>query len=102
MGSRASNLNSQTGPTIGGAGPPLVWEHVAGEGYAGAVVAEGRLFFFDRHDGQARLTCLNPETGAELWRQEYPSIYDDYYGYSRGPRAQRLSATPSGSTVGSA
>ena len=71
----------------GESGPPLVWEHVAGEGYAGAVVAEGRLFFFDRHDGQARLTCLNPETGAELWRQQYPSIYEDYYGYSRGPRA---------------
>jgi outer membrane protein assembly factor BamB len=71
----------------GESGPPLVWEHVAGEGYAGAVVAEGRLFFFDRHDGQARLTYLNPETGAEVWRQEYPSIYEDYYGYSRGPRA---------------
>ena len=73
----------------GESGPPLVWEHVAGEGYAGAVVAQGRLFFFDfdRRSQHARLTCLNAETGAELWRREYPSIYEDYYGYSSGPRA---------------
>jgi len=71
----------------GESGPPLVWEHVAGEGYAGAVVAKGRLFFFDHHDGQARLVCLDPETGAEVWRNEYPSFYKDFYGYNRGPRA---------------
>jgi len=73
----------------GESGPPLVWEHVTGEGYAGPVVADGRLFFFDfdRRRRQARLTCLNAATGAELWKREYSSIYEDYYGYSSGPRA---------------
>ncbi len=70
----------------GESGPPLVWEHVAGEGYPGAVVAAGRLFFFDHHDGQNRLVCLDPETGAEVWRSEHPSFYRDFYGYNRGPR----------------
>ncbi len=71
----------------GDSGPPLVWEHVAGEGYAGAVVAEGRLFLFDYHGGQARLVCLDPQTGAEVWRSEHPLVYRDFYGYNRGPRA---------------
>ncbi len=68
-------------------GPPLRWLVAAGEGYSMASVADGRLFFFDREDDQARLRSLNSETGEELWRATYPSAYEDYYGYSTGPRA---------------
>ena len=41
---------------------------------------------FDRHDGSARLTCMKSETGDELWRFEYPTNYEDLYGYDNGPR----------------
>ena len=41
---------------------------------------------FDRHDGSARLTCMKSETGDELWRFEYPTDYEDLYGYNNGPR----------------
>lgn len=68
-------------------GPPLSWHVAAGEGYSMASVAAGRLFFFDRDGDQARLRCLASETGDELWRAAYPSAYEDYYGYSTGPRA---------------
>jgi outer membrane protein assembly factor BamB len=68
-------------------GPPLLWHVAAGEGYSMASVADGRLFFFDRDGGEARLRCLDSETGEELWRTSYPSVYEDYYGYSAGPRA---------------
>jgi outer membrane protein assembly factor BamB len=89
LGPAGDGTSPETGilTAWGDAGPPLVWEHVAGEGYSAPVVAGPRLFFFDRVDGQARLTCLDAATGAQLWRTEYPSVYDDYYGYSRGPRA---------------
>ena len=68
-------------------GPPVRWTREVGEGYSMASVARGRLFLFDRHGEQARLTCLNSETGAELWRVEFPTDYEDYYQFGNGPRA---------------
>lgn len=71
---------------------PVVWQRPLGSGYCMPVTSLGRMFIFDRHDtaagqtGQARLTCVNAETGDELWRFEYPTDYQDYYGYDGGPR----------------
>ncbi len=66
---------------------PIRWHKQVGEGYSMPSVARGRLFMFDRHGGNARLSCWRSETGEELWRTEYPSVYEDYYDYSKGPRA---------------
>ena len=68
------------------AGPPVVWEKEIGTSYGAPSVSQGRLFMFDRHDGLARLTCMKSETGDELWRFEYPTDYEDLYGYNNGPR----------------
>jgi outer membrane protein assembly factor BamB len=74
-------------------GPRVVWQRRLGIGYAGPTVARGRLYEFSRFDipgqlsGRARLTCLRSETGEELWRFEYPTDYQDMYGYNNGPRA---------------
>jgi outer membrane protein assembly factor BamB len=70
-----------------GEGPPLLWQRATGEGFAGAVVAEGGLYFFDRHGDQARLVRLDPATGETRWRAEYPTAYVDAFDYSPGPRA---------------
>lgn len=70
----------------GPAGPRLVWQADAGEGYGMPAVREGRLFLFDRVDDRARLRCLAAETGEELWRSEYATDYEDDYGFSNGPR----------------
>ena len=75
-------------------GPPLVWHIAAGEGYAVPSIADGRLFFFDRHDGEPlnpdddrnRLTCMTPDTAKQLWRFECPTKFKDMLGYSGGPR----------------
>ncbi len=67
-------------------GPPVVWEKEIGTSYGAPTVSQGRLFMFDRHDGSARLTCMKSETGEELWRFEYPTDYEDLYGYNNGPR----------------
>jgi outer membrane protein assembly factor BamB len=58
-----------------------------GQGYCAPTIANGRLFHFDRHGGQVRLTAFNPDSTAELWRFEYPTEYRDKYGYDGGPRA---------------
>ncbi len=68
------------------AGPPVVWEKEIGTSYGAPTVSQGRLFMFDRHGEFARLTCMKSETGDELWRFEYPTDYEDLYGYNNGPR----------------
>lgn len=70
----------------GEAGPPVVWEKKIGTSYGAPTVANGRLFIFARHGDMARLTCLDSTTGNELWRFEYPTDYEDMYGYNNGPR----------------
>ncbi|MBA4017452.1 MAG: hypothetical protein C0483_09790 [Pirellula sp.] len=67
-------------------GPRLVWQQRVGTGYGMPAISRGRLFQFDRHGDMARLTCQNAATMAELWRFEYPTAYEDLYGYDNGPR----------------
>jgi outer membrane protein assembly factor BamB len=68
------------------AGPPLVWQKRVGEGYGMPSISLGRLFQFAQVDGQMRLTCMQSETGKELWKFQYASNYQDLYGYDNGPR----------------
>ena len=64
-----------------------VWDCELGVGYAPPVVAGGRLFHFDRFGDACRLTCRDAGTGKFLWKHEYPTNYEDTYGYDPGPRA---------------
>src|SRR4051812_30913292 len=68
-------------------GLKVIWEAPMGMGFAPPVVSRGRLFHFDRFGNNNRLTCRNAETGQLLWKFEYPTDYEDRYGYSPGPRA---------------
>lgn len=65
----------------------IVWECELGVGFAPPVVAEGKLFHFDRFEDTCRLTCRDAATGKFLWKSEYPTQYEDRYGYDPGPRA---------------
>jgi len=68
-------------------GPPVVWHKKIGTSYGAPTIADGRLFMFARHSDMARLTCMESDTGTELWRFEYPTDYEDMYGYNNGPRS---------------
>ena len=72
------------------AGPRLVWQLKIGEGYGIGSVSRGRFFQFDRYGDNARLLCLNAETGEQLWRYEYATDYSDLYSYNGGPRASPI------------
>jgi len=67
-------------------GARVLWQRAVGEGYAMPSISRGRLFQFSRHGGRNRLECLRAETGEPLWQFEYPSGYEDLYGYDNGPR----------------
>jgi outer membrane protein assembly factor BamB len=69
------------------AGLSKVWDCPLGVGYPPPVVAAGKLYHFDRFDDACRLTCRDAHTGKRLWEFDYPTTYQDYYGYDPGPRA---------------
>ena len=68
-------------------GPKIVWQVAVGEGYSMPSVADGRLLLFDRAGDEVRLRALDATTGGELWRTQHPTVYEDGFGYSNGPRA---------------
>ena len=81
-------------------GLPLLWHLELGEGYAAPSVARGRLFYFTRVRDRARLVAVRADNGEELWRSEYRTEYEDYYGYDGGPRTAPLASGPRVYAVG--
>ncbi len=65
----------------------VVWDCPLGIGFAPPVVANGKLFHFDRFGNACRLTAREAATGKVLWTFEAPTEYEDFYGYDPGPRA---------------
>jgi outer membrane protein assembly factor BamB len=64
----------------------IVWHQKVGEGYAAPSVRDGKLYLFDRHGNQNRLTCMRANTGVFIWKFEYPTDFRDKYNYNGGPR----------------
>jgi outer membrane protein assembly factor BamB len=69
------------------AGLKKVWECDLGIGFAAPVTSAGKLFHADRFGDNIRLTARDAATGKFLWKYEYPTEYEDLYGYEPGPRA---------------
>lgn len=90
LGARQDARSTESGIVWPEGGPPILWHRAVAEGYSMPTVAHGRLFLFDRHGDRARLSALESETGKELWRAEYPSVYVDAFQYSGGPRSSPL------------
>lgn len=67
-------------------GLKLVWQKPLGTGYGMPAISQGRLFQFDRDGDRARLRCFDSITGEFFWKFDYPTDYEDYYGYDNGPR----------------
>ena len=68
-------------------GLKILWETELGIGYPPPVVSQGRLFHVDRIENKIRTSCRNSESGKLLWKHEYATDYEDFYGYEPGPRA---------------
>jgi hypothetical protein len=68
-------------------GPRPVWEMRIGSGYSSPSVAGERLVFFHRLKDRETVECLQAATGARYWQVDYPTDYEDRYGYNDGPRA---------------
>ena len=65
------------------------WSRPIGGGYAGVVVAQGRVYTMDRQRkprDRERVLCFDAQDGALLWSHEYPIAYGKLE-YDSGPRA---------------
>jgi len=69
------------------AGPKVLWKKTLGTGFAGPVVAQGKVIVFHRVIGDAMIEALDAATGASLWKSSYTTDYRDSFGFDNGPRA---------------
>ena len=68
-------------------GPPVVWQKKIGTGFAGPVVADGKLVLFHRLGDQEAIECFDAKDGKPLWKFDYPTAYRDDFNFDPGPRA---------------
>jgi outer membrane protein assembly factor BamB len=71
----------------------LKWKVDVGEGYATPIVVGKIVYAFTRRNGQEGITAVDVETGAAVWRTEYPIAYEAYEGaedHGAGPKATPL------------
>ena len=69
----------------GDSGPAVLWRKPLGEGYSGAIIAEGRVYVLDyvEEDSSDALRCFELFTGTELWRRGYKNPIRRNHGKSR-------------------
>ncbi|MCB1098094.1 MAG: PQQ-like beta-propeller repeat protein [Verrucomicrobiae bacterium] len=68
-------------------GPKVAWKHKVGEGFAGPVVANGKVFIFHRDGNKATLDSLDALLGKVSWTFTYTTDYRDSFGFDGGPRS---------------
>lgn len=76
-------------------GPPILWEREIGTGYSSPSVLGNRLVIHHRpkrgEDANSEVVeCLRADNGKPVWKQTYPTAYEDPYGYNNGPRCSPL------------
>lgn len=69
------------------AGPKRLWQRQVGAGFAGPVIQSGRLILFHRVGDQELVECLQADDGKTLWKQSYPTQFEDDFGKGNGPRS---------------
>jgi outer membrane protein assembly factor BamB len=69
-----------------GGGPPRLWRHPIGGGYASFVVAGGRAFTIEQRRDQEVVAAYDLITGREVWTYGYAASFTEWMG-GDGPRA---------------
>lgn len=66
--------------------PPVLWKQPIGTGYSAPSLLGDRLVVHHRQGESEIISCRSRADGAELWKYEYASAFEDPYGYNNGPR----------------
>jgi len=70
-------------------GPKLLWKSTAcGKGYSGPAIVGGKIFYTGTIKGEAKIICLDGETGKEIWTADLGDDPEKGYstGWGSGPR----------------
>jgi outer membrane protein assembly factor BamB len=80
-----SKDNSKLANGWGEGGPTLLWSVDLGEGHAGPVISDGRVYLLDYDEINRReiLRCFSFDDGRELWRRGYDIFIKRNHGMSR-------------------
>jgi len=87
-GTDFDNISKENIPLIGNwddAGPNILWSIDLGEGHAGPVISNGRVYIMD-YDEEERadiLRCFSLDDGQEIWRRGYRVYIKRNHGMSR-------------------
>lgn len=68
-------------------GPVIMWKKPLGTGFAGPVVAGGKVIVCHRLGDEVNIEALDAQTGKEMWKTTYATNYRDSFGFDNGPRA---------------
>jgi outer membrane protein assembly factor BamB len=87
-GADFSNISREAIPLArgwDGGGPPLLWSVDLGEGHAGPVVENGRVYLLDYDETRRAdvLRCFSLDDGQEIWRRGYDVYIKRNHGMSR-------------------
>jgi outer membrane protein assembly factor BamB len=80
-----SKENIKLADNWGDEGPDILWSVDLGEGHAGPVVSNGRVYLLD-YDEEKRadiLRCFSLDDGTEIWRRGYDLFVKRNHGMSR-------------------
>lgn len=66
--------------------PTVRWTIPAGQGFAGAAIAGGRVCLFDCEGANDRVRCIDLSTGKEIWQYTLPASYRGSINPDSGPR----------------
>jgi outer membrane protein assembly factor BamB len=70
-----------------GSSTRLLWKQDVGQGFAGPVIASGKLILFERLKDREAIVALDVNTGAKVWSYDYATGYRDDFGFDDGPRS---------------
>ena len=87
LGPQRNSTAQDEAAITGGAEPEILWNRKLGTGYAGPVVAKGRVIVFHRQDDDMTTEALGAADGKSIWKHSYKSDYRDSFGFDNGPRA---------------
>lgn len=87
-GPNGDGISPETTPlrkTFDAGGVPVLWKLDVGDGYAGAAIRDGRVYFLDYDDKERAdvFRCLSLDDGREIWRRSYRIHLSWDHGYSR-------------------
>jgi outer membrane protein assembly factor BamB len=93
LGPRGTGVSGETGlmDKWPNDGPPVLWDLEIGTGYSAPSVRGNQLVVHHRPKGSGEvIECLRADNGAPIWKQSYPSSFEDPYGYNNGPRCSPI------------